>query len=189
MPKLTKKLPSYRLHKRSGQAVVTLNGTDHYLGHHNSPESKTQYEQLMAEWLASHRQLPPDESSATETLTINEVFLAYWEHAQVHYRKNGRPTSQVGLTKLATRPLVELYGKTPLSAFGPLALKTVRERMIQKNISLSVINKYVGIIRRMFKWATENEMAPPSVYHGLQTVQTPVRNRGGGRGGLKVRHP
>ena len=25
-------IPSYRLHKPSGQAVVTLNGRDHYLG-------------------------------------------------------------------------------------------------------------------------------------------------------------
>jgi integrase len=182
MPKLTKKLPSYRLHKRSGQAVVTLNGTDHYLGDHDSPESKTQYEQLMSQWLASHRQLPPDESLATGTgLTINEVFLAYWEHAQVHYRKNGRPTSQVGLTRLATRPLVELYGKTPISTFGPLALKTVRERMVKKNISLSVINKYVGIIRRMFKWATENELVPPSVYHGLQTVRNLQKGRSNAR--------
>lgn len=39
MPKLVKKLPSYRRHKVSGHAVVTLNGRDHYLGPHGSPES------------------------------------------------------------------------------------------------------------------------------------------------------
>ncbi len=43
MPRLTKKIPSYRLHKRSGQAVVTLNGRDHYLGEHNSQGSKDVY--------------------------------------------------------------------------------------------------------------------------------------------------
>jgi len=26
------KIPSYRLHKHSGRAVVSLNGVDHYLG-------------------------------------------------------------------------------------------------------------------------------------------------------------
>ena len=36
MPKLTNRLPSYRLHKASGQAVVTLNARDIYLGEHNS---------------------------------------------------------------------------------------------------------------------------------------------------------
>ena len=32
MPKLKNKLPTYRVHKASGQAVVTLNGRDIYLG-------------------------------------------------------------------------------------------------------------------------------------------------------------
>ena len=39
MPRLTRKLPSYRLHKPSGRAVVTLNDRDHYLGPYSSPES------------------------------------------------------------------------------------------------------------------------------------------------------
>ena len=32
MPRLKNKVPSYRLHKATGQAVVTLNGRDIYLG-------------------------------------------------------------------------------------------------------------------------------------------------------------
>ena len=31
-----KHLPSYRLHKPTGQAVVTLNGKDNYLGRHGT---------------------------------------------------------------------------------------------------------------------------------------------------------
>jgi hypothetical protein len=33
-----KKPPSYRHHKGTGQAVVTLNGQDCYLGVHGTPE-------------------------------------------------------------------------------------------------------------------------------------------------------
>ena len=32
MPRLTKRFPAYRLHKASGQAVVSLSGRTHYLG-------------------------------------------------------------------------------------------------------------------------------------------------------------
>ena len=32
MPKLNGRVPKYSLHRASGQAIVTLNGTDHYLG-------------------------------------------------------------------------------------------------------------------------------------------------------------
>ena len=39
MPKRKNKLPSYRFHKGSGQAVVTLSGKDIYLGVHGTEES------------------------------------------------------------------------------------------------------------------------------------------------------
>ena len=40
MPKLNGRVPKYRLHKNSSQAVVTLNGNDHYLGAYNSAASR-----------------------------------------------------------------------------------------------------------------------------------------------------
>ena len=36
MPKLTKSVPNYRLHKSSGQAVVTFEGVDFYIGLYRS---------------------------------------------------------------------------------------------------------------------------------------------------------
>ncbi len=50
MPKLIKKLPSYRLHKPTGQAVVTLSGRDHYLGKFGTPHSHNKYQRLIGEW-------------------------------------------------------------------------------------------------------------------------------------------
>ena len=55
MPQLKNRVPSYRLHKASGQAVVTLNGRDFYLGRYNSPESRTEYRVTLNEWLATAR--------------------------------------------------------------------------------------------------------------------------------------
>ena len=101
---------------------------------------------------------------------MNELFLAYWRYAQSYYRKDGKPTSEQGLIKLAVRHLVELYGRTLASVIGPLALKTIRQRMVDYDISLNVVNKYIGIIKRMFKWGSENELLAPSGYHGLQSV-------------------
>ena len=49
--------PSYRLHKPTGQAVVTLSGQDHYLGKFGSTGSRAEYDRLVAEWLANGRQL------------------------------------------------------------------------------------------------------------------------------------
>jgi hypothetical protein len=51
MPRLVDALLKYRKHKASGQAVVTLNGRDSYLGPHGNNASNALYERLIAEWL------------------------------------------------------------------------------------------------------------------------------------------
>ncbi len=58
MPRLRFKVPKYRKHRASGQAIVTLGGIDHYLGPHGTKASKTLYDRLIAEYLASNR-MPP----------------------------------------------------------------------------------------------------------------------------------
>ena len=57
MPRLTLSLPKYRRHK-SGQAVVTLSGTDFYLGPWNSKVSRLEYDRIVGEWIQNGRQLP-----------------------------------------------------------------------------------------------------------------------------------
>lgn len=180
MPKLKNKLPNYRLHKASGQAVVTLNGRDVYLGRHNSPESQAEYKRAVQEWLANptHRQLRSEVTPPVRSdLTINELFLGYWDFVKGYYRKNGGMTSEVWSIKRALVPLIELYGSQPGAAFGPLSLKTYRQRLIDLRLTRGVINKHVGRAKRFFRWAVENELIPPSVYHALQAVAGLRRGR------------
>jgi len=49
MPRLKHKPPSYSLHKASGQAVVTFNRRDHYLGKYGSRESHAANYRLIAD--------------------------------------------------------------------------------------------------------------------------------------------
>jgi hypothetical protein len=53
MPRLRFKLPSYCRHKATGQAVVTIDGHDHYLGRYGSPESKARYDEVIARLMAT----------------------------------------------------------------------------------------------------------------------------------------
>src|SRR5438309_972257 len=112
--------PSYRFHKPSGQAVVTLSGKDHYLGRYGSPESRSAYDRAVAEWLAhGRRSVEPEPHTDADDLTVNELLVAYWDHVASYYVKNGQATSEPGTIRQALRPDRELYGDTQARDFGP----------------------------------------------------------------------
>ena len=58
----------------------------------------------------------------------------------------------------ALRFIRQLYGTSPAQEFGPMALKKVRQAMIDAGRSRKLINKDVNRIRQMFGWAVENEL-------------------------------
>ena len=176
MPRLKHKVPSYCHHKASGQAVVTLNGKDHYLGSYGSPESRAMYQRLLAEWLGNQQTIRSKSSVydhevvAKEDLQINELLVAYFRHAKTYYVKNGKPTRELSNLKQAARFLVELYGTLRVQDFGPRCLKATRSAMIDAKHCRKVVNARVNRIRRIFKWGVENEMVDASVLHALQSV-------------------
>jgi integrase len=201
MPRRTR-TPSYRLHRPTGLAVVTLNGRDHYLGRHGTRESKAEYDRLIAEWLLRGRRLPPPPKQgpttapqvdpgpgqpssptspapgAPDELTVNEMLLAYWRHAQTYYRgKDGRPSREIDNIRDALRPVRTLYGTSAVLRFGPLALRAVRDEMVRSGLATTTVNNRVHKIRRCFRWAAAVELIPGSIVQGLEAVEPLKRGR------------
>jgi integrase len=167
----TPRTPSYRHHRASGQAVVVFNGRCFYLGLHGTPESHAEYDRIVAEWLASGRQtVRPASQEVGDGSTVDDLILSYIKFADGYYVKNGKPTVEPGNIRLALKPLRKLYGHTPAAKFGPLALKATRQAFVEADNCRSEINRRVARIVRLFKWAVENELVPPSVYQGLKAV-------------------
>ncbi len=177
-------IPSYRLHKQSGQAVVTLTDwvtrrrRDVLLGVHGSPASRGEYARVLAEWEGAARRLPAAEAEAPADLTVSEVALAFLNHADVHYSAEGREAEQF---RLAIRPLRELYGHSPAARFGPKALKTVREAMVHGGLCRNVVNRRITRVKTLFKWAVEQELLRGDVYAALRAVRALPPNAPGVR--------
>ncbi len=173
-------VPSYRLHKPSGQAVVTVRTTsgsrrDVYLGAYNSPESRAEYGRLIAEQAVAPA---ADSASAAARATVDEVLLHFLKHAARHYRRaDGTPTDQVAEYKNAVKPLHRLYGHAPAVEFGPLALKVVRKAYIDAGNCRTLVNSRVGKIKRVFRWAAEQELIPVTTFTALTTVAGLLRGR------------
>lgn len=156
--------PKYCHHKGSDQAYVTLNGREHYLGKHGSPESREQYDRVILEWKRQN------DVSGRYTLTVGQLTLLYLDHCQLHYRKNGEVTSEVSAIKIALRHLNNLFRNTPASEFSPKKLKAVRDEMIRAQYVRTSINRHVGRIRRMIRWGISDELIPVEILTALETV-------------------
>jgi hypothetical protein len=167
MPRLTSANPSYRRHRPSGQAVVTIGGRDHYLGPHGTKASRDEYDRVIAEFLANGRRPP----TAAADLTVAELVARFWTHAQVYYRlPDGTPTSELHTFKMAMGPLVKLYGRRPTAEFGPLALEAVRGAMVGRGWCRTHVNSQVARVKMIFKWGVSKQLVPASVHHGLTAV-------------------
>ncbi len=173
------RIPKYRLHKPSGLAVVRLNGRDVYLGQHGTEESRQRYEQVIAEWLSNHRLVAERREllDSPRALSVNELVVAYLEHAESYYVKNGQPTGEFENIKDAVRQLFRLYGKTLVADFGPPELKAVRNAMIKAKLCRNVINARVKRIRRIFKWGVGNQFVSTGVLLALQSLEPLKRDR------------
>jgi integrase len=172
--------PSYLKHKQTGQAravwsdALGIRRQKLLPGPFDSPESRTAFAKLQLEILSSPTHGPMTGSA----LSVAELLAHFLTHAEKHYRHpDGEPTEELAWYKFSMRPLRELFGETPAASFGPLALKTVRQKMVSDGLARPTINARVRRLKHIFRWATSEELVPPSVHTALTTVVGLQRGR------------
>ena len=202
MPRPKSLVPSYRRHAPSGQAVVTIDGRDHYLGAFNTPASRSAYRRLIAEILANESGSPQQQAtpiaapptiqyaapaaSPPPTPTIVHMVAEFWRIAdrQGWYMKNGKPTTTRATLRHILQVLVREFGDWHVGEFGPLALDQLREVLAEPlrakakgKLTRNTINSYAYKIRNVFRRCAEFEIVPAEVYSRLKVVSALTRSK------------
>lgn len=174
--------PSYIPHTKSGRGRLQwydATGTRREKllpGPFNSPESLAAKARLELELVTSPTATAAPVDPAA--LSVAEVLAAYLDFAHRHYRgPDGNPSDEVRHVKTVIRHVRELYGTAPAAAFGPMALKTVRQKFVELKWTRKSINARVERVRRIFKWAVAEELVSPLVYQSLSAVAGLQRGR------------
>lgn len=131
-------VPTYRK-QQSGQARVTINGRDYYLGPHGSKASTQEYDRLVAEYLASGRS--GSFGASNDQITMATLMTDYLRFAKRYYGTG--KSSELHRIKLAIKPVRELYPTIPAVQFGPEQFKAVRQGMIDHGLSRTGINAHM----------------------------------------------
>lgn len=175
------KIPAYSHHKPSGRAVVKVPGDrpgqrrSIYLGPYGSDESRENYARVVADLLAG-RQLTPTSSATRGTITpvpsftVAELVSRYRLHARAYYVKGGRTTSEVYIVTAATQFLLSSHSGLPADAFSVGDLRVVRDAMVATGQSRQTVNRYVGIIVRMYRWGTAEQLVSAATWSALRAL-------------------
>lgn len=169
------RIPKYRHHKPTGQALVEIRGRRIYLGRHGTEESREKYRRIIAQFVTGEGEISAVEPKAE--LTVNEVILRYFRFAETYYVKHEKPTDEVAALRAILKRLRSLYGHTPVSGFGPKAFKILRDSLILEGLSRKYINDCMARVRRIFRWAAAEELVPASIYQALASVPGLRRGR------------
>ena len=168
MPK--RNLPTYRLHKPSGRAVVTHNGKDYYLGRHGSKASREEYERILTDYLANGKKRPP---TATQSGMIGEeLAIHFLDWCEGYYRKNSLLTQTFGHNKTAVSLFVRHYGNKSVNDFTPLSLDFLQKEWIKHGYTRLTVNRYVCVIKQMFRHGTKFGWVDPQVHYALSAVDS-----------------
>ncbi len=142
-----------------------MNGKWVSLGKFGSPESKAEFERILAELRSG---VPATEVAASpDALTVDQLLLLFLEHATAlspGRRHSDRPGHRVQERGAAAPPVARPHPRgavrTEGSQGGPRAY-------IDANNCRTLVNTRVGKGPRIFAWAVAEELIPPSVIVAL----------------------
>lgn len=173
MPRPRNTIPTYRLHKQSGQARCSVGGKDYYLGPWNSPESRREYAALIDRLSRPAIAEPVPEAAKTiGTASVNELCLLFMADQFKRYTDAaGKQSTECACYLGVIRILKELYGEEPVKDFGPNRLRRSRDKMIAEGWTRKYINKQVSRLRRIFRWGVSVEVVPVKIVTALETLE------------------
>ena len=173
--------PSYRLHKGTGQAVVTIHGKDHYLGKHGTEESQQRYRQCLADLWSSGPTPKAAPSPIADVVTVTQLAIDFAKYAKNKYGNKPEWKNQI---KPVLKYIRETYGHLPASKFGPLRLESYRQDLADSGLSRLVVKRKSNYVVKMFQRAVKIERIPVELWQRLLAIgpvemsAEPKRKRG-----------
>ena len=215
------RIPSYRLHKATGQAVVVHKGRSEYLGKFGTPESRVAYDRVVAGILSAevrrrgpavHRpKLATKTAVAGPPLLVSELILRTGSSRPattsrtINRPANSIPSSPHSDCSAATVAVSPSPQSAP-SCFGSVQQAMIREpvtrrvkvtgpddtitfetKVVRVGLARRTINKQIGRIKRVFRWAVAEELLPPEVYAAIREAPGLKKNRSAAREKARVR--
>lgn len=171
------RIPKLCRRKNDNRAYVTDPATHKpkYLGQYGTTEAEENYNRWVRMFLSRDRN--SGGLLAGTSITITQLAESYLKWAETYYVKNGKVTSEVCTLKQAIGLLVDLCPDLPIDEIRPSHVKAARDKMVDAEYARGHINDQISRIRRIWRWAVENELVDVSVLHLLASISPLKKGR------------
>lgn len=140
--------------------------------------SEAEAYRLYTSWLAESWYTNPEVQTPTAILSLHELCSRYLSWAAVYYRdSDGNQTQEPTKIFYTLNPLSEKFGNSFADELRPRHIKQYRDKLIKAGLARSTINMRVDIIKRMYRWAAENELVTNSAMYEVLSVKALAKNR------------
>lgn len=155
--------------KSKNLAYIIIDGRKHYLGTYGSHQAEVKRLQVWSDHIAGRDR--PSRTAPIQSVTIAVLVKKFLEDAKTTYVKNGRSTGTYERFEIVVVPLLKHFGLTAAERFGPLALKKLRQIMVDSGrLARKTINSRIDGIRQIFRWGVENELVEADTWKKLTAV-------------------
>ena len=155
-------------HNPSGLAYVWWDGKRHYLGPHDTRESRAAYEKFLRDnfYVDEPEPEPPGPDGQVE---LAHLLVEYLNFAVDHYAES---PAEVTHLRSVIRFLLTRVAAVPIVDFGPRRLKEVQRDMVEHGSwNRRTINQHIQRVRRIFKWGVSEEIVPARIWDALRAVE------------------
>jgi integrase len=123
------------------------------------------------------RWIEADQSPVPAIRTVADLRKLYLAHCHDYYRRSdGTPTGEAANVEAATRLLVSRFGNIPADALHRSQIRQMIDEWISRGLARTTINKYTNIIKRMYRWASDDQgYVPASTYYDIAIVRNLTR--------------
>jgi integrase len=162
--------PKVYPHRPTGQDRVRWAGRDYYLGATGSAEARANYVKLVARLEAERRAKEP----APDAPTVACVADAWRAHAAKEYGD----TYEAELIQGVLDRLLVSSSRLPAASFRVDRLEAFRDELVASGLCRAVVNKHVGRLRTVWRYAERKGLVPDGVWSHLRTLPPLKRGRG-----------
>ena len=142
-------------------------------GTYNSPESKQAYFEAMAEIeKAKTDEKKKPKLPKQQQMTVVELVTAFLDYGEIYYRKNGKQTSTFSNYVVASRSLVDMFGKWKIDNFTQNEIFELQNHLDERDdLSRGTVNEYITCVKKFFNWGAERGFVPVDVAGRLAFVK------------------